>query len=875
MKKMTVRNIREANACKRKGFFDSLGLVDKKGKNYYLAIAAKDAIKENNKSISFLDSKLPKGLFILEETKNQSLLLLSKKIDRYLSYLSNKEIIARGRVVDLEMSGVKIPITIDLVIDNGEYLEVVIIKTGKTNLSYRARISSNMPENNVELYLLQKAGEMLPQSILKNREVVATTHYLTAKDEKQSDLYETFNSKKGSNIISCNRFSDELKEDIDELLKEELNSFVATENPGCDYCPHKSACNLDTRHEIELEEVEEMQDKAGKGFSITKSQEEAIKFSKGIARINAGAGSGKTTVISLRVIDLLEQGYKPEDILLITFTNKGAQEMRDKIAFWLDKKEMEVNQDLFNIMTFNAWGAELLDKNYELLGYTNAPQIADRVAVYDIIISMIDDYTEKISSYDYRNPLFRSRGVSGVVVALEDAFNYIKGHNLKSVEEFRSSKYDKVTGYKKGQKYKNEFGESIVYLGEDDYDRIFELYEEYIVRLKDSNLIEYQDQVNNALELISDHDYALKNLSYKHLIIDEMQDSDQQQLKIMKYLTEKESFESLIVVGDDLQSIFGFRNTSQEIILNFHNYFPGVVDINITENFRSTKAILDLANAISNLNEFKLDKELVSKGTEGSEPIVISFDDKSIEIPKIAQMIKEDYDRGEALEEIAFISRTKADLSKLHEQLKVLGVPSIIDVPESFINNLNLHIAQSLSEYFTDMSLSSNLFNYIYTAEKEFIKDLSKEELVEYIKSRMIEIEGYIYQEGFSPIDEAGNLTVDTNREFNERKLTLFFDMLSILEDKDLEKFIEEIQGEFSSMSSLNYYLNKFIVYEDPRSIEKDDKKYKAVTLTTAHSAKGREWDKTYVSVSRFNDPKEQEALEEERRLVFGAKCSA
>lgn len=876
MKKMSVNNIKERNTCERKGFFDSLGLESKKGRHYHLAVAAKKAIAEERADIEFLESMLPDGLFLLEEMKVQSLKVLSFKIERYLEHLKSLNIIGRKRIVDVKIDNIEIPVTIDLIVDRGMYIESIMVKTGKTNLSYQARIDENMPENNVELYFLQKAGESLPKSITKGRPVVASIHYLTSKNETQKELDEKFNIKKGNNIISCNRFSERLIGDIKKLVNYEPEQIEAAECSACEKCNYNSICSLELNKEIELEEVEEMQDKAGKGFAVTESQQRVIDFKKGIARINAGAGSGKTTVISLRVVDLVESGCNPEDILLITFTNKGAQEMREKIAFWIDKKGLDIDVSRFNIMTFNSWGADLLSKHFSLLGYENEPVLVEIVESYDMIIEIFDDYTKKLESFDYRNPLFSSRHSQGVIVGLAKAFNFIKGHDIKSAAEYRKTESYMITGRIDGKEYINPLTkETHIYKGEDDFDRVYELYELYTKALKEKEYIEYQDQVNQALEIIKKYPEEM-NLNYKHLIIDEMQDSDHQQLEIIKYLTNRESFESLIVVGDDLQSIFGFKNTSQEIILNFDKYFDGVVDINITENFRSTKAILGLANAVANLNEYKLEKDLISKGANGVAPELIVFENKSNEIPEIANMIKKDFEDGKKLEEIAFIGRTKAEITKLKELLDGFGVPNVMDVPKPFINNPNLKIAQSLSEYFNDLNLSAELFNYIYAVEKDQVTGLNREALIKYIDERHNTIVNYLYDGGnFTPITETGEIDKSFKRDLNERKLIIFFDMLSIIEDEELTKFMEEMQERFNNMGSLNYYLNKILVYEDPRSIELDEVKYKAVTLTTAHSSKGREWDKTYISVSKFNDPKDQAELEEERRLVFVALTRA
>ena len=224
-------------------------------------------------------------------------------------------------------------------------------------------------------------------------------------------------------------------------------------------------------------------------------------------------------------------------------------------------------------------------RNFKKFGFTEPPKLIEKVEKYDIIFELLEN-NDKLEGYDYRNPVMDFRYSKGVVVKLANVFDYIKAYNAITPDKL----IDKVE--------------------ESEIEKVLDMYKQYNEILKQKNLMEYQDQINLIVQLVENGDEILQQYNYKHVIVDEFQDTDAMQLDLVLFLSNQPAFESLMVVGDDAQSIFGFRNTSQENILNFHLMFNEVKDIEIVENFRSTPEIIALANALNEYNNNKTDKNL-------------------------------------------------------------------------------------------------------------------------------------------------------------------------------------------------------------------------------------------------------------------------
>ncbi|PLS18921.1 hypothetical protein CVD28_00535 [Bacillus sp. M6-12] len=842
VKKVNATKLLSMESCKVKGYFEQLNLSSFKGKSYSLSIKLKDLFKAIDfKSFNASDIEnqlhelLEDALFVSKQNKAEEISILTEQLVRFFEYekTRNLKVIQRGVIGDVSVKGHAVSVTADFVFEHKDHVEIVKIKRSEPKLSYSGRKIETKPVHSIDLFLLSELGKKL----YAGKKVVASLYHLKSKDDTRTKLVEVFEIKKGKNIIS-NLFTPEQEESVADrivgLLTEKLSidSERTCDTSMCDHCQFVNICKYEKAKEV-LEEVQEVK-KAG-ALKLTDSQYQAIFFRKGVARINAGAGSGKTTVLALRVVELLQEGVKPQDVLLITFTNKGAQEMREKIAYWLKEMDMEdVDVSRMDILTFNAWGDKVLQKEFSLLGYSEAPRLAEKVQKYDIIFEVLDE-NEKVEGFDYKNPLLHFPNAKGVVVQMAEYFDAIKGQFINDVDTCAEKLRLMPTLAR----------------------TVFNLYKQYEAKLKERNLLEYQDQINLLLELVENHLDVMSKYSYRHIMIDEYQDTDNMQFDIMSALIDTDKFESLMVVGDDSQSIFSFRHTSQDIILNFHHYFDEVKDIYFVENFRSTPQIIEVANLLNDLNTKKINKTLVSKAPNGSKPKLCSYRTPDDEFTGIATTIEEKINNGVAPENIAVIARTKSELLNIEKYLKERNIPTVLEISEQLLNNRNVQIMASLVDFFENMELEYNLLEYLYIFQEDRIKDMNPEEVKQFVSMFKEEL-----IDGYEGLEEEAD------------KLNFYFDTVQQIADQDavVLGFLEELKAKkFEKVSELFSYLRKLVLYKDEKPVVKKEVKYKAVVLTTAHSSKGKEFDVVFNTIDhyKYDNSMKPEEIEEERRLLF------
>jgi superfamily I DNA/RNA helicase len=841
IKKVNANQLLSMESCKVKGYFESLNLSSLKGKSYSLSIKLKDLFKTidfnsfNESDVhAQLDVLLEDNLFVSIQNKAEEIALLTKQLVRFFDYQKTRDlkVVQRGVIGEVSVKGHAVSVTADFVLEHKDHVEIVKIKRSEPKLSYSGRKIETKPVSSIELFLLNELGKKL----YAGKKVVASLYHLKSKDDTRTKFVDVFEIKKGKNIIS-NIFTPEQEEAVAEriagLLTMDLSidSERTCDTSMCDNCQFANICHYEKAKEV-LEEVKEVK-KAG-DLKLTDSQYQAIFFRKGVARINAGAGSGKTTVLALRVAELLQEGVPAKDILLITFTNKGAQEMREKIAYWLKEMDVKVDVNNMDILTFNAWGDKVLQKEFSLLGYSEAPKLAEKVQKYDIILEVLDE-NERIEGFDYKNPLLHFPNAKGVVVQMAEYFDAIKGQFINDADTV-AEKLRLMPSLAK---------------------TVFNLYEQYTLKLKERNLLEYQDQINLLMELVENHLDVLSKYSYSHIMVDEYQDTDNMQFDIVSALLDTDKFESLMVVGDDSQSIFSFRHTSQDIILNFHNYFDEVKDIYFVENFRSTPQIIEVANLLNDLNSKKINKTLVSKAPNGSKPKLCSYRTPDDEYTGIATIIEEKINNGVSPENISVIARTKSELLNIERYLKEKNIPTVLDIAEQLLNNKNVQIMISLVNFFENMELEYNLLEFLYIFQEDRIKDMNNEEVKQFVNMFKEEL-----IEGYEELEEEAD------------KLNFYFDTIQQIADTDtvVASFLEELKAKgFSSVEELFAYLRKLVLYKDEKPVVKKEVKYKAVVLTTAHSSKGKEFDVVFNTIDsyKYDNSMKQEEIEEERRLLF------
>ena len=564
----------------------------------------------------------------------------------------------------------------------------------------------------------------------------------------------------------------------------------------------------------------------------TAEQEAFIDFEVGVCRSNAVAGAGKTTVIANRFIRLIQKGYSPRGFLLFTFTEKGAQEMREKVVYWLDKTGLgSALSDEMTICTFNGFGYDLIRNYYDRLGFTKEPQLMDRMERISIIRELAEA-SPMVSGLRYDYPFLNHRYAKGAYFQLSEYFEKLKKlENMGIEDDYLLQSY-----------------------GECDA-TIVHLYREFRMVCQKKNLIDYDDQILLACQLLRDPS-IVNELKFRHIVVDEFQDTNNEQLYLVRQLVQYPRFMSLVTCGDDSQSIYSFRGAEQSVILELEKTFPHLVDLGLTNNFRSTKEILDLANLLNAQNIRRIDKKIIGHKT-GEKPKVLGDDEE------IIQMVKQKLNEGIRPSEIAIISFNRQELFKLQEKLMLNGIQSVAAVSEFLKDNQQVKRVISLARYLKDRQSETELCKFLQFAYYEdYAKATDKKQWfalhVQRFNQRIAHLNDY----------QMLKMLLETVKQLGATYPSCA-QLHQMLEDR-----------KFGQLTSCLDFLDQIELYDSDACVSPQDD-IEAVVLTTAHASKGREFDVVICLVGTFAPPSNKlersnpdlylEELEEKRRVLFVA----
>ncbi len=361
-------------------------------------------------------------------------------------------------------------------------------------------------------------------------------------------------------------------------------------------------------------------------------QREAVLHGDGPLLILAGAGSGKTRVITYRIAHLIrERGVHPGSILAVTFTNKAATEMRERL-----ERLLAMPLRGLWISTFHAACVRILRQHIDRLGYKRQFVIYDETDRSSLIKTCMQDLR-------IDDKLYQPRAVTGRISSLKN--------NLTDPEQFgkRSAGFG--------------FDEAV--------HRTYSLYNE---RLKESGGVDFDDLLMLTVRLLEQHPDVLAYYQqlFRHILIDEYQDTNHAQYRLVRLLTAKSK--SLCVVGDDDQSIYKFRGADITNILNFEKDYPDTKIIKLEQNYRSTENILGAASAVVKRNLGRKDKTLWTSRRGGEQILCYTAVDEKDEARFICRTIERFIDEGRALSEIAVLYRTNAQSRALEDALRNRGI---------------------------------------------------------------------------------------------------------------------------------------------------------------------------------------------------------
>ena len=574
---------------------------------------------------------------------------------------------------------------------------------------------------------------------------------------------------------------------------------------------------------------------------LNEKQKEAVLTIDGPVLVLAGAGSGKTKVLTTRIAHLINEGILSSQILAITFTNKAAKEMRDRL-------EKIVPNNYAFVGTFHSFGVRIIRENYEYLGLEKNFSIIDTEDANSIIKKIM-----KENGYD---PKFTTPGY------IRSKISFIKNNMLTNaeVDRFLNTPPEKIAK------------------------EVFYAYQEVLIK---NNSVDFDDLLLMPVELFKNHPEILEFYQdkYKYILIDEYQDTNDVQYKLTKMLAKKHK--NIFVVGDPDQSIYKFRGADFHNILNFEKDYKNAKVIPLEENYRSTTNILDTANSIIKNNQERKEKNLWSKKGDGAKVKYLRAYDDRHEIELVINEIKRLQQEGYKNSNIGVLYRTNAQSRLVEEMFLKAGMPYRV------VGSYYFYSRKEIKDLIAYLKLIINnnddiSLRRVINVPKRGIGDMTIAKLEQQAKTENKSI--------FEVIDkgkelEFKHLIEELTKESENISLTDLIDL--ILDKTGIKHELESAQTletdlrldnleEFKSITktfedrtgseSLSDFLEEISLIADITEHREEEDQ---VTLMTIHSAKGLEFDVVFLIgmeegiFPHQNSFLEEGGLEEERRLCY------
>jgi DNA helicase-2/ATP-dependent DNA helicase PcrA len=367
---------------------------------------------------------------------------------------------------------------------------------------------------------------------------------------------------------------------------------------------------------------------------LNPEQLKAVEYIGGPQMIVAGAGSGKTRVLTYKIAYLIKNGFEPESILALTFTNKAAREMKERIIALIGEEAKKLWMGTFHSIFARILRTEAKKLNYE-----------PNFCIYD--------REDSVSQISFLMELFN--------------YNNIEGFTANNVQH-------RISNLKNRMISPEEYNSSIAQTPIEK--KIGEIYLEYTKRLKENNSMDFDDLLLKPIELFNNNPKVLQKYvkMFKYILVDEYQDTNKAQYELLKLLNNNRG--KLSVVGDDAQSIYGWRGADLRNILEFEKDFPKAKIFKLEQNYRSTKIILQAADSVIKNNTDQIKKTLWTKNPEGELLTVIRCSDEKDEALQIAKHIKKEIsNRKISLNDIAILYRINSQSRALEDAFRRTKIP--------------------------------------------------------------------------------------------------------------------------------------------------------------------------------------------------------
>lgn len=592
--------------------------------------------------------------------------------------------------------------------------------------------------------------------------------------------------------------------------------------------------------------------------TLNDRQCEAVKHTEGPLLITAGAGSGKTKVLTCRIAHLLELGVAPYRILAITFTNKAAKEMKERVT-----NLVGAQADSIWLSTFHSFCAKLL--RFEIDGFHG---YARNFTIYDSSdqLVLVKDCLKKLNLDDKQ---FTPRSVLGTISSAKNVLMDAKAFAAKASDFYEQ--------------------------------KVADVYAMYQEKLRENNAVDFDDLLFLAVRLLQENEEVREKYQsrFQYILVDEYQDTNHAQYALTKILAAR--WRNICVVGDADQSIYAWRGADIRNIIDFTRDYPDAASIKLEQNYRSTKTILHAANAVIDNNESRPKKTLWTENPTGNKIIHYQAQTEHDEADYIAGVI---YNRHEISHEpygdMAILFRTNAQSRVLEEKLMRYAIPYTMVGGTKFYDRKEIKdvLAYLRLLYNPEDSLS---LTRIINVPKRNIGATTMEHVAAYAEAQGISL--------FEALSSTDEIPVTKRAKASlENFAAMIFDLLNDIEGKDVLSLIETVikqtgygdmldkeaehdpqgesrkenVGEFLSVAkdymdsnpegNLQDFLENVALVSDVDDFESSDSK---VTLMTLHAAKGLEFPVVFLTgldeglfphSRTLMDPAQ---VEEERRLAY------
>ncbi len=580
--------------------------------------------------------------------------------------------------------------------------------------------------------------------------------------------------------------------------------------------------------------------------NLNDKQKEAILYNEGPLLIIAGAGAGKTKTLTSKIAYLIhERNVSPYQILAITFTNKAAKEMKDRLYLLIGDIAKKIQ-----VSTFHSFGLKLLKENYKRLGYLSNFVIMDSDDSLTVVKKIVKDM-----GYDPK--IYNPRAIRNKISSCKNELM-----SPKDYERYAVSDYEKV---------------------------ICEVYEKYETKLRQNNSVDFDDLLLLPIELFKKNPDILAEYQdlYQYILIDEYQDTNEAQYILTKMISSKNR--NITCVGDDCQSIYSFRGANYKNILNFEKDYPDAKTILLEQNYRSTSTILDAANQVIRNNKQRKDKKLWTARGVGEKIKYYRAYNERDEAQYVIRKIKELIHQDVEYKDIAVLYRTNAQSRVLEEEMLKENMPyrvigsfyfysrkeikdliaylrlihnckdnvSLLRVINTPKRGIGLKTIENLTRYADENGIS--IYEAIQKGKELEFKNMMEKLIAIHEELTLTEL-----------IDKVLDATGMRSELESEKTLEAEVRLENLEEFKSITKSFEEREG----LISLEDFLLEISLISDVEEYKDDPNR---VSLMTVHSVKGLEFNHVFVVgmeegiFPHMNSLMESNEIEEERRLCYVA----